>query len=126
MPGGFAPRFAIEAGFLILLGVGAGLADLRSSVIVVLLAGAWVLVSLFELAVWRAHGRPAARAVAPPPPQPFEPEPEIGWQPEPEPNDREDAYPLRADVGSTHTDEVEAYTHVSRGEARREDEPPVA
>ena len=29
MPGGFAPRFAIEAGFLILLGVGAGLANLR-------------------------------------------------------------------------------------------------
>ena len=72
MPGGFAPRFAIEAGFLILLGVGAGLADLRTAVIVALLAGAWVLVSLFELAVWRAEGRPAARAVppAPPPEQP--------------------------------------------------------
>ena len=126
MPGGFAPRFAIEAGFLILLGVGAGLADLRTAVIVALLAGAWVLVSLFELAVWRAEGRPATRAVAPPPPpdpEP-EPEPEIGWQAEPKRNEPEDAYPLRADVGSTHTDEVEAYTRVSAGAARPEDEPP--
>jgi hypothetical protein len=121
MPGGFAPRFAIEAGFLILLGVGAGLADLRSSVIVALLAGAWLLVSLFELAVWRAQGRPAAPAVAAPPP---EPEPEVGWQAEPEPNEPEDAYPLRADAGSTHTEEVEAYTRVSGGEARPEDDPP--
>jgi hypothetical protein len=122
MPGGFAPRFAIEAGFLILLGVGAGLADLRSAVIVALLAGAWVLVSLFELAVWRTQRRPAARTVAPPPPP--EPEPEIGWQPEPERSEPDDAYPLRADAGSTHTEEVEAYTRVSGPEAGQEDEPP--
>jgi len=57
MPGGFAPRFAIEAGFLILLGVGAGIADLRTQVIVVLVAGGWVLVSLIELSIWRAEGR---------------------------------------------------------------------
>jgi len=57
MPGGFAPRFAIEAGFLILLGVGAGIADLRTRVIVVLVAGGWVLVSLIELSIWRAEGR---------------------------------------------------------------------
>ncbi len=125
MPGGgFAPRFAIEAGFLILLGVGAGLADLRSAVIVALLAGAWVLVSLFELAVWRAQGRPAIRAVTPPPPPEPEPEPEIGWQPEPDRNELEDAYPLRADLGSPQAQEVEAYTRVSGGEARPEDEPP--
>jgi hypothetical protein len=124
MPGGFAPRFAIEAGFLILLGVGAGLADLRSVVIVGLLAGAWGLVSLFELAVWRAQGRPTARAVAPPPPE-REVEPEVGWQVEPEKNQPEDAYPLRMDVGSTHTEEVEAYTRVSSGEGGRpKDEPP--
>jgi hypothetical protein len=122
MPGGFAPRFAIEAGFLILLGVGAGLADLRPAVIVALLAGGWVLVSLFELAVWRAQGRSVARAVAPPPP---EPEPEVGWQVEPEQNQPEDAYPLRMDVGSTHTEEVEAYTRISSGEGGRpKDEPP--
>jgi hypothetical protein len=122
MPGGFAPRFAIEAGFLILLGVGAGLADLRSGVIVALLAAGWVLVSVFELAVWRAQGRPAAPAVTAPPPEP-EPEPQIGWQPEPERHEPEDAYPLRADVGSTHTEEVEAYTRIFGGTAPPEDEP---
>ena len=58
---GFAPRFALEAGFLILLGVGAGYADLRPAVIVALLAGGWVLVALVELAVWRSQARPAAR-----------------------------------------------------------------
>jgi len=126
MPGGFAPRLAIEAGFLILLGVGAGLADLRSGVIVALLAGGWVLVSLFELAVWRAEGRSTTRPVgSPPPPVPEpEPEPEIGWQAEPRRNEAEDAYPLRADVGSTHTEEVEAYTRVFGGEDQPEDEPP--
>ncbi len=122
MPGGFGPRFAIEAGFLILLGVGAGLADLRSGVIVALLAGGWVLVSVFELAVWRAQGRPAARALTPPPPE-SEPEPQSGW-PEPEQHEPEDAYPLRADVGSTHTEEVEAYTRIFGGTAPPEDEPP--
>ena len=56
---GFAPRFAIEAGFLILLGVGAGYADLRPAVIVGVVAGGWVLVALVELAVWRSQARPA-------------------------------------------------------------------
>jgi hypothetical protein len=123
MPGGFGLRFAIEAGFLILLGVGAGLADLRSGVIVGLLAAGWVLVSVFELAVWRAQGRPAARAVTAPPPEP-EPEPQIGWQPEPERHEPEDAYPLRADVGSAPMEEVEAYTRILGGSAPPEDDPP--
>jgi hypothetical protein len=116
MPGGFAPRFAIEAGFLILLGVGAGLADLRSIVIVGLLAGGWALVSLFELAVWRAQGRPVPRPAAPPLP---EPEIEVGWGVEPDEDQPGEAYPLRSDVGSTHTEEVEAYTRVTRGESGR-------
>src|SRR5439155_12822874 len=50
MPGGFAPRFAIEAGFLILLGVGSGYANLRTVVIVAVLLGGWLLVSLIEVA----------------------------------------------------------------------------
>jgi hypothetical protein len=122
MPGGFGPRFVIEAGFLILLGVGAGLADLRSGVIVGLLAAGWVLVSVFELAAWRAQARPAGRAVTAPPPEP-EPEPQIGW-PEPERHEPDDAYPLRADVGSTPSEEVEAYTRIFGGTLPPEDEPP--
>src|SRR3954471_7184985 len=98
MPGGFAPRFLVEAGFLILLGVGAGYADLRPIVIVALLAGGWVLVSLVELAVWRSQARPGG-ASAPPPPAvgEVEAEPEVVAAPVPEPVENE--YPLRADAG---------------------------
>ncbi len=70
MPGGFAPRLAIEAGFLILLGVGAGIADLRTAVIVALLVGGWLVVSLIELVIWRAEGRTLTPRM--PPPEPVE------------------------------------------------------
>jgi len=109
MPGGFAPRFAIEAGFLILLGVGAGIADLRTQVIVVLVAGGWVLVSLIELSIWRAEGRTASPRVAPAPVE--EPELEVGW-PIAEPEEEEDeAYPLRRDA-DVRDAEAEEYTRV--------------
>jgi hypothetical protein len=59
---GLGARFALEAGFLIALAIGLGVADLSATVIVVVMALAWLLVSLFELAVW-AEGTsvPAAR-----------------------------------------------------------------
>jgi hypothetical protein len=113
MPGGFGPRFAIEAGFLIALGVGAGIADLRPLKIIALLAGGWLLVSLFELAVWRAQTRPPAVFV------PYAPPPEPDEQPPPAPEPAAEtveaddtAYPLRADAGSSPSAEVEAYTRV--------------
>lgn len=121
MPGGFAPRFALEAGFLILVGVGAGYADLRPAVIVALLAGGWVLVSLIELAVWRSQGRAVAAAQA-------RDEPEYVPESEPEPV-IDDApmhsvenvdYPLRPDVDDAPSEEVEAYTRVL-GAAREDD-----
>jgi hypothetical protein len=118
MPRGFAPRFAIEAGFLILLGVGAGLADLRPEVIVALLAGGWLLVSLIEVAAWRAEQRP----ILPPQPEP-EPEPEIGWPVDEqavEPDGAGEPYPLRAGAGDAPSDEVEAYTRVLSGDAQAE------
>ena len=111
MPGGFAPRFAIEAGFLILLGVGAGIADLRTRVVVVLVAGGWVLVSLIELSIWRAEGRTANPRV-PPAPQ-LEPELDVGWpvvEPDADDNDDE-SYPLRRDTDLRDAD-AEAYTRV--------------
>ena len=109
MPGGFAPRFAIEAGFLILLGVGAGIADLRAGVIVALLAGGWVLVSLIELAVWRAESRTVTPRVPPPASAEQEPELEVGWPVE---DDADEPYPLRADAGVEISNEVEEYTRV--------------
>jgi hypothetical protein len=51
-------RFALEALFLILLAVGAGLADLRPLVIVLVMAGAWVLVALVEFAAERSASAP--------------------------------------------------------------------
>jgi hypothetical protein len=50
--GGFGPRFALEAGFLIALAIAAGAAQLSATTIVVVMAVAWLLVCLFELAVW--------------------------------------------------------------------------
>jgi hypothetical protein len=122
MPGGFAPRFAIEAGFLILLGVGSGYANLRTAVIVAVVVGGWLLVSLIELTVWRAQARPAGAFVPP------EPEPESGggevqietagarlqsgsgaYSPE------EIDYPLRAGADEQPSEEIEAYTRVLGG-----------
>jgi hypothetical protein len=127
MPGGFAPRFAVEAGFLILLGVGAGYANLRPIVIVALLAGGWVVVSLVELAVWRSQARPVGAYVPPPPPVPVaavdEPEPEAT------PADEapvEDEYPLRTGAGETPSEEVEEYTRVLGAPAADERQREVA
>ena len=129
MPGGFAPRFAIEAGFLILLGVGAGIADLRPAVIVALLAGGWLLVSLIELSAWRVAGRALVPRAAAAPELALEPGPEeeveVGWpiaadEPE-EPEEAEkEAYPLRAD-SEVRDAEAEEYTRVL---AERETETP--
>ena len=52
MQGGFGPRFALEAGFLIAVAIAAGFAELSATAIVLVMAAAWLLVCLFELAVW--------------------------------------------------------------------------
>ena len=103
---GFAPRFALEAGFLILLGVGAGYADLRPGAIVAIVGCGWLLVALVELAVWRAQARPAV--VPAPVPGVAEDPP----APEPEPAADDPDYPLRAGAGDAPSEEVEAYTRV--------------
>src|SRR5215211_4613421 len=100
-------RFALEALFLILLAVGAGLADLRPLVIVLVMAGAWVLVALVEFTAERVSSAPLSyllpreaeppqedervewplpeeRTVVAPPEQRPEPAP-VAEEPEPEP-----------------------------------------
>jgi hypothetical protein len=71
--GGFGPRLALEAGFLIALAVAAGAAQLSATTIVVIMAVAWLLVCLFELAVWAEGPRFPAwrreRAVVEEPPE---------------------------------------------------------
>ena len=74
MRGGFGPRFALEAVFLIVVAIGAGVAELSATAIVAVMAGAWLLVCLFELAVWAegprfpAFGRDRAAVVEEPEP----------------------------------------------------------
>jgi hypothetical protein len=67
-------RFAAEAGFLILVAVGAALAELRPLAIIILMACAWLLVALIERASSRETGRVDE-----------EPVPDFVPQPAPEP-----------------------------------------
>lgn len=120
MPGGFAPRFAVEAGFLILLGVGAGYANLRTPVIIALVGGGWLIVAMIELMVWRSQSRPVAAYVPQPAPAEEEPAPVIDEEPPVVLDDTE--YPLRAGAGDAPSEEVEAYTRILGGNA--EDDPP--
>src|SRR5438093_1355892 len=116
MPGAFAPRFAIETGFLILLGVGAGYADLRPAVIVALLAGGWILVSLIELAVWRSQARPIPAHVPPPIQDVVEEEPEPTAEAvTPEPEDDHQVLPCGAKVFVTFRGKTVLTTVVDRG-----------
>lgn len=55
MPEGLVPRMAIEWGFLILLAVGAAVADLSAGLIILVMAIGWFLVVLVELVAWRAR-----------------------------------------------------------------------
>jgi hypothetical protein len=111
MPVAAAPRFALEAGFLVLLAVVLGFADLDPLLIVVLMGLAWVLVSLIEYFAWRqgprfparfARATAAARrsdeevAMPEPPPSPPPPAPEeqtaVAPPPEAPPAERKEAH----------------------------------
>jgi hypothetical protein len=74
------PRFALEAGFLLLVAALAGFGGLSWRVIVLLMGVAWALVAVHEYARWRAGPGP------------------------PIPPGR--AGPVRAPVGSSRTDEL--------------------
>lgn len=64
MPGALGPRFALEAGFLILLAVVLGFADLSPLLIILIMGLAWVLVSLIEYFAWRQGPRFPTRYAA--------------------------------------------------------------
>jgi hypothetical protein len=69
MPGALGPRFALEAGFLILLAVVLGFADLSPLLIILIMGLAWALVSMIEYFAWRQGPRFPTRyaaAVGPP------------------------------------------------------------
>ena len=73
-------RFLLEATFLVLVAVGAGLAGLQAVWIGVVMFGAWLLVALVE-----RGGSRRGRASAAPPEAEREPEPEPQPEPDPEP-----------------------------------------
>lgn len=111
---GFVPRFALEAGFLILLGVGAGYADLRPAAIVAIVGGGWILVALVELAVWRAQAHPAPVHASLAEPEEEAPDPALAPPVSGEPGaaEADPDYPLRVDAGDAPSEEVEAYTRI--------------
>lgn len=49
MPGGLGPRFALQAGFLIVLAAVAAYARLDATEIIVVMAAGWLLASIFEV-----------------------------------------------------------------------------
>ncbi len=84
--GGPGLRFALEAAFLIVLAVAAGLAELSPTTIVLVMGGAWLLVAAIEWLAWRESPRLSVRAreepapVAPPAVEPAANRPRRGWR----------------------------------------------
>jgi hypothetical protein len=59
VPGGFGPRFLLEAMFLVLVAVVAGLADLPTRAILLVMLAAWLLTAGIEWAASRERARAA-------------------------------------------------------------------
>ncbi|MFL5952309.1 MAG: hypothetical protein ACJ74M_11960 [Gaiellaceae bacterium] len=78
------PRFLLEAGFIVAVAVVAGVERVGTWSIIGLVAGAWILVALVELAVWARHATSKPRGLTPqaPDPNPW-PEPPVVTRPEP-------------------------------------------
>jgi hypothetical protein len=101
MPTALGPRFVLEAGFLVLLALVVGLADLDPLLIVLVMLVGWILVSLIEYFAWRQSqsaimrgfepayagvgmSEMAADEAPPPPPPPPTPTPPPAPAPPPE------------------------------------------
>jgi hypothetical protein len=82
LPGRLGVRFALEALFIVLVAVGAGLADLRPALIVLVVAIAWVLVALIEFTAERIARTPSSYLL--PTPSAEEEEPQRIFWPRPE------------------------------------------
>ena len=118
MCGGFASRFAMEAAFLVLLAVAAGFADLRAWVIVLVMAGGWLVVTLIEALAWQAE-RDLEQRVASIGPRPvsggdLEPETQHGWDVE------EILAPMPDDAKALPQPEGDALTSVLPPETSKE------
>ncbi len=67
--GGPGLRFLLEAAFLIVLAVAAGLAELSATTIVLVMGAAWLLVAAIEWLAWRESPRFASAVREEPEPQ---------------------------------------------------------
>jgi len=123
MPTAAGPRFVLEAGFLVLLAVVVGLADLDPLLIVLVMLVGWILASLIEYFAWRQSQSALMRGFEPalagsvvsemdagdaPPPPPLPP------PPTPPPEEDTVVEPLTAE--EEHVEEAKA-------EARAEEPP---
>ena len=130
LPGRLGLRFALEALFLVLLAIGAGLADLRPGFIVLVMAVAWLLVAIVEFTAERISASPLTYLV----PQRIETpldEAEPAWpmpeertvvappeRPEPQP-EPEPELPLAADEPESELNEEPARPRRRRSLLRR-------
>jgi hypothetical protein len=85
MPAAVGPRFVLEAGFLVLLAVVVGFAELSPALIVLVMALGWLLVSLIEYFAWRQAQAVAVARFEGPPPSVVEEEEEVAPPPPPPP-----------------------------------------
>jgi hypothetical protein len=69
---GFAPRFAVELAFLVLLALAVGLAELATPWIVAVMVGGWALVAVIEWLAWRSEQEPDDGTAAAREPRPEE------------------------------------------------------
>lgn len=128
MPGRLGPRFALEAAFLILLAVGAGLADLSPTAIVLVMVAAWVIVAVIEFTAERLGTAfpPLRRTYVAPPPMRRRPEGDqveatVVTPPEPVPakEDEPADAPPPAQEAEPEVPVVAAESEASAGPSRR-------
>jgi hypothetical protein len=142
MPGGLGPRFALEAGFLILLAAVAAYARLSAAQIIAVMAGAWLLTAIFEVIAarrerlylstgWQPRVEEEAPAVAEPEPKPRRSwfrratETEAKAEAEPEPEAPAPAAPATEDAAPAVEAPAPANTPASTDEATGEFELPA-
>ena len=153
LPGRLGLRFALEALFLVLLALGAGLADLSAGFIVLVVAVGWLLVAIVEFTAERIAASPVTyllperaeepadagderwpmpeeRTIVAPPEQPEaapepepEPEPEARPEPGPEP-EPEFAKPVVEEEPETPESDEPKQRRGLRFRRRRQDDEP--
>ena len=112
-------RFALEALFLVLLAVAAGLADLRPLYIVLIMVAAWILVALAELTAERVDRSPLSYLLPAPGPREDEPEQVFG----PRPEERTIVAPLERPPAEPDEAELEPDPEPAAAELEAEPEP---